>query len=312
LSSTHLDYSSLKGRTEIHIKDFRHFVNYEGAFDEIYHLASPVGSLGILEKSGYIAQDILELAKHAANIAADSNARLLYVSSSEVYGKDGEHREDSEQIVPRKRGTRMEYALGKLTAEHMLINRAHEDCFQLRIVRPFNAMGEWQSSQIGFVIPKFFESSLCGYDLTVYGNGQQLRSFCHVDDLVNGIITIQTKGKDKFIYNVGHPDNVISIDRLAYTIKHLCKSQSKIVYLDPRELHGSKYIEAFNKIPNIDRALYHTEWKPTINLAKGLQRIYRHYIEGDVIYKEPNELPVDLSRSYSPENVKSLTDQLNR
>jgi nucleoside-diphosphate-sugar epimerase len=292
--------------------DFKHFTNFDGVFDEIYHLASPVGSLGILGNSGYIAKDILELAEHAANIAAQSNARLLYVSSSEVYGKDGEHREDCEQIVPRKRGTRMEYALGKLTAEHMLINRANEDCFQLLIVRPFNAMGEWQSSQIGFVIPKFFESSLSGYDLTVYGDGQQLRSFCHVEDLVNGIISIQTRGKDKFIYNIGHPDNVTSIDRLAYIIKRICKSQSKIIYVDPRELHGSKYIEAFNKIPNINRAVNHTGWKPSIGLIKGLQLIHRHYIEGNVICKEPDELSVALSGSYPPESNKSLTDQLNR
>jgi nucleoside-diphosphate-sugar epimerase len=296
LSSTKIDYSSLNNRSKIHIKDFKDFAIDE-AFDEIFHLASPVGSIGILEKSGYIAQDILELAKHAADIAKTSNSRLLYVSSSEVYGKDGEHNESNEQIVPQKRGTRMEYSLGKLTAEHALINRSAEDNFQLRIVRPFNAMGEWQDSQIGFVIPKFFESSISGHELTVYGDGQQLRSFCHIDDLVDGIIAVQKLGKDKTIYNVGHPDNITSIDHLAHTIKRMCNSGSKINYVDPTELYGNKYIEAFNKIPNIDRVKHHTSWTPKIDLAEGLQRIYKHYLNRRTNTKAVDKSSVSINRS---------------
>jgi nucleoside-diphosphate-sugar epimerase len=278
LSSTRVDYTSIYNRTKILIEDFKYFKPSDYSFDEVYHLASPVGSLGILKNSGFIAQDILDLAENAANIAANSKARLLYVSSSEVYGKDGMHKEECEQIVPSKRGTRMEYSLGKLTAEHMLINRSHIDSFQLRIVRPFNAMGEWQSSKIGFVIPKFFESSLSGRDLTVHGNGQQLRSFCHVSDLVEGILSVQANGKDKTIYNVGNPDNITNIDNLAHTIKRICKSRSIIEYVNPIKLYGSMYIEAFNKIPNIDKALEHTTWKPSICLAEGLQRIHQYYI----------------------------------
>jgi nucleoside-diphosphate-sugar epimerase len=277
LSSTKLDFSELIGRLEILTDDFQSVPDDLGIFDEVYHLASPVGSLGILEKCGYIAQEILGLADKAARIAVRSRARLLYVSSSEVYGRDGRHQESAEQIVPCKRGARMEYALAKLTAEHVLLNHAAEGAFELRIVRPFNAMGEWQSSNIGFVIPKFFEAALSGRDLQIFGTGQQVRSFCHVLDLVNGIIQVQAKGRLNHIYNIGQPDSVITIEALAQAILRLCDSSSKVQYVDPVNLYGRRYIEAFDKVPDIAKAIADTGWKPTIGLSSGLERILGHY-----------------------------------
>ncbi|QSB01845.1 NAD-dependent epimerase/dehydratase family protein [Methylomonas sp. EFPC1] len=279
ISSTKLNYSDLLGHLKLHIQDVESLPDDLGQFDEIYHLASPVGSLGILGKSGRIAGSILGLAEKVAKIATYSKARLLYVSSSEVYGKNGQQLESVEQIVPCKRGARMEYALAKLTAEHVLLNLAMEGDFQLKIVRPFNAMGEWQSSNIGFVIPKFFEAALAGRDLQVFGNGQQIRSFCHVSDLVDGIIQVQAKGKINNIYNLGHPDNVIPIDKLAGLIKELCASNSEIRYVDPVSLYGKHYIEAFDKIPIITKAIDDTGWRPNINLQAGLTRILNHYLK---------------------------------
>ena len=100
LSSTIIDYQSLVHRADIHICDLRDFVPGHSNFDDIYHLASPVGSLQILRRHGHIATDILELAQAANRLAAQSSANLLYLSSSEVYGRDGEHNERADQIVP--------------------------------------------------------------------------------------------------------------------------------------------------------------------------------------------------------------------
>ena len=277
LSSTQLDYSDLTGRVRIIIADFRSVPGDLGIFTDIYHLASPVGSLGILDKCGYIAQEILDLADTAARLASLSGARLLYVSSSEVYGRDGKHQESAEQIVPCKRGARMEYALAKLLAEHVLLNLAAEGAFQLRIVRPFNAMGEWQSSNIGFVIPKFFEAALSGRDLQVFGTGLQVRSFCHVQDLVNGILQVQARGRLNNIYNIGQPDSVITIKDLALCILRLSNAHSKIKYVDPVSIYGSRYIEAFDKVPDISKVIADTGWTPQIALTPGLERIFRHY-----------------------------------
>lgn len=280
-SSTRIDYSALTGRTNIVLDDMRNFNSNGVVFDEIYHLASPVGSLGILERNGYIASDIIDLATTAAKLATESGARLLYVSSSEVYGRNGQHNETAEQIVPPKRGTRMEYAIGKLAAEHVLLNLSMDNDFELRIVRPFNAMGEWQSSELGFVIPRFFEAALKGCDLQVFGDGIQKRSFCHISDLVNGIIKVQEQGVADTIYNVGHPGNVTTIHNLAQMIRSICNSDSEIKKVDPRQIYGDKFIEAFDKIPDITRVTEHTGWKPVYDLEKALEIIHKFYLQGE-------------------------------
>lgn len=309
LSSTRLDYSDLTGRLRVIAQDAQSLPDDMGTFDEVYHLASPVGSLGILKKSGWIARDILGLADKAARIASRSRSRLLYVSSSEVYGRDGQHRESSEQVVPCKRGARMEYALGKLTAEHVLLNLAEEGSFELRIVRPFNAMGEWQSSALGFVIPKFFEAALAGRDLQVYGTGKQLRSFCHVCDLVNGIIQVQAKGQMNNVYNVGQPDNVITIEELALLIRSLCQSRSEVRHVDPVNLYGKRYLEAFDKVPDITKAIEDTGWKPNIRLKSGLERILRHYrtmVDRRASQKADMPITIAASRSWGAAHLGAI------
>jgi len=279
LSSTQLDYFDLHGLAEIVIDDMRN-VGSDQTFDEIYHLASPVGSVGILGRSGTIAGDIVSLAEKAAQLAEASGARLTYVSSSEVYGRDGSHDEDSPQIVPCRRGPRMEYALGKLTAEHLLLNRARSRGLDLRIVRPFNAIGEWQSAALGFVVARFFEAALGGRSLTVFGDGRQRRAFCHVADIAAGVAAVHERGMASHIYNVGNSDNVVTIRELANTIRDLCESQSDIVLVDPVELFGPDYIEAFDKIPDTRKVKRHTGWEPEVPLPDALMRVRQHYRSG--------------------------------
>ena len=277
LSSTKLNYNELIGRARIEIKDLRSFDEHTQTFDDIYHLASPVGSVGILEKHGHIATDILELANKAAQLARASQARLLYLSSSEVYGRDGQHAESTELVVPDKRGARMEYSLGKLTAEHTLFNLAMDEQFDVRIVRPFNVAGEWQSAMLGFVLPKFFEAALSGKPLQVYGTGQQRRSFCHVSDLAKGVIAVQQQAPGNTIYNVGNPSNVTTITELAHRIHTLCQSTSAIDYVDPYQLHGKRFMEAFDKIPDITRLTTNSTWQPVKSLEDTLARVLGFY-----------------------------------
>lgn len=278
LSSTRLDYSELLGRATINVTDMRNLKESDALYDQIYHLASPVGSLGILAKNGHIATDIIELANKAASLARSSGARLLYLSSSEVYGRDGQHAESVELIVPARRGARMEYSLGKLTAEHVLFNLAMEEQFEVRVVRPFNVAGEWQSAQLGFVIPKFFDAALNGNPLQIYGDGSQRRSFCHVSDLARGVIAVQNATSADKIYNVGNPNNITSIEALAHTIRSLCRSTSSIEHVDPCKLHGKRFIEAFDKIPDITRLTSCSQWTPVTTLNETLSLIHQFYL----------------------------------
>jgi nucleoside-diphosphate-sugar epimerase len=277
LSSSRIDHAWLLGRAEILIDDFAALPARQ-RFDQIYHLASPVGSLGILAMSGHVAKAIVDLAVRAGEWAAASGASLLYVSSSEVYGKGGEQDERDELAVPVQIGTRMEYSLGKVAGEHVLRNMAARHGFRLTIARPFNALGEHQSSRIGFVVPTFFEHAMAGRALPLFHGGQQVRCFCHVDDLVRGLIAMQQHGANGQTYNVGNPGNAISIRELAVKIRALCRSSSALECVDPSARFGCAYIEASAKSPSIDKLHADTGWWPAIDLDGALQRVHRSYL----------------------------------
>lgn len=277
LSSTQLDVSTLSDNTSIVIEDFRRFEPTE-PYDVVCHLAGPVGSLGILPRNGYVAKDILDLAMKAAEVALAADAVLLHVSSSEVYGRGGVQCEDEEKVVPARIGTRMEYALGKLAAEHALLNLAQETGLVLKICRPFNVIGDGQSSGNGFVVPTFFERALKNEAIPVYYDGNQRRSFCDVRDAVEGILAVLKEGRSHTTYNVGHDANIITIRRLAEQIRDLCSSDSRLEFLDPKTVHGDRYVEGFDKIPDLSKVKHDTGWSPRFGLAEALERIHRHYV----------------------------------
>ena len=293
LSSTKTDYAALRPHANISIMDLRDFQPLHSEFTDIFHLASPVGSLGILSRHGHIASDILELAHKVSSLAAASNADLLYLSSSEVYGRDGQHGENTELIVPSRYGTRMEYALGKLTAEHVLQNLSNFESHRLRIVRPFNVVGPYQSAELGFVLPIFFNAALRDQPLPVHGDGRQLRSLCHVDDLVAGLIAVQERGRAGALYNVGNPNNRISIGALAERIIGVCNSRSVMEPVDPVQRYGKFYLEAFNKQPVIDRVSKETGWAPSIGLTKLLDRMHEWFTAPEGTSKAANEIHSD-------------------
>lgn len=277
LSSSLIDYSWITSYAKIYIDDFRTVDLSKNRFDQIYHLASPVGSIGILAKNGYIAKQITDLAVKAAEIATRDNASLLYISSSETYGKEGMQKENDDIVFPVQSGARMEYMLGKLVAEHVLHNMSFRYGFRLLIIRPFNIIGEYQSSRIGFVVPTFFENALSGKSIPVFYEGSQTRCFCHVEDMVKGIIEIQKNGISGETYNLGNPFNLISIYDLAITIRNICNSQSTIENVNPEKIYGNSYIEASSKFPSISKVTDQTGWTPVIDLQTALNRIYQFY-----------------------------------
>ena len=277
LSSSKIDFGWLENRADILIADFETVSLASKKFSHIYHLASPVGSLGILTRSGYVAKEITDLALRAGELAADNDASLLYVSSSEVYGKAGVQQEDDELTVPVQTGTRMEYSLGKLAGEHLLRNLAARFDFRLTVVRPFNALGEGQSARIGFVVPTFFQNALAGKPLPLFNGGDQIRCFCHAEDVVRGLVAIQERGKDRHTYNLGNPGNAVSIRELAVRIRELCASDSQLETVDPTQRFGAHYLEASAKSPCIDKTTTDTGWTPAIDLDSALTRVHRFY-----------------------------------
>ena len=277
LSSTWIEDAGLARRARVCLQDFGDELLDGEGFDYIYHLASPVGSLGILSRTGSIVQEILRLTCRVIDLTRRTGARLLVVSSSEVYGRDGVHEEEACLCVHPRAGARTEYALGKMASEVILRNVSRMKPLRYNVCRPFNVIGEHQSAAIGFVVPTFFECALAGGDLPVFAPGTQRRSFCHVSDVVRGMVAIQESAAEGEVFNVGNDRNVTTIADLAGRIRDLCGSPSRIVPVDSLARFGPLYSEAFEKIPCLAKIRGRLGWEPLLDLETSLSRIHAWY-----------------------------------
>lgn len=227
--------------------------------DAIFHLASPVGPLGVLEWAGRLAPEVIESSRIVARWATENDCPLINVSTSEVYGSGAQDSEDDSCHFAPPTSARKEYAVAKLAAETMLRNTAELD---VRTIRPFNVAGPRQKAEGGFVLPRFVAQALSGRALTVYAPGTQRRAFTHVADIVDGLMRAYEYGAPGEVYNLGNADNACSIGTLAAEVIALAGSGT-IEIVDPRTLHGSAFREAPDKLPNAGKAMRELGWVPT-------------------------------------------------
>jgi UDP-glucose 4-epimerase len=234
---------------------------------------------------------ILGNAIKMAELALRDDAKLLQVSTSEVYGKHAEdeaagQHEDIPKIVPANITVRLEYGVGKLITEVSLINFAKEAPLKVNFIRPFNIIGPYQKGEAGFVVPRFVEQALRNEPLTVFGDGTQKRTFTHVQDIIDAMIKAMESEHNVRIYNVGNPRNLFSIKELAEKIVHLIGSKSEIRYVDPKTIYGPLYEEAWNKVPSIERIRSELGWEPRYSLDDILEE-YVEFAQGKREYMNP-------------------------
>ncbi len=231
------------------------------AFDGVFHLASPVGPAGLLDQRGDIGTRILRDAGAVRNLAWISSARLVFVSTSEVYGGGvkGTCREDMPAIIPAKASARAEYAAAKLAAELVVLNAD----LDVVVVRPFNVAGPRQSSRGGFVLARFVEQRLKGEPLTIFGDGTQRRAFTHVKDIADGLIAAMERGKAGEVYNLGNPANTTTINDLAARVSWLSFGGYPITYTNGKAVYGEHYEETADKWPDATKAMKELDWRPT-------------------------------------------------
>lgn len=246
-------------------------------YTEIYHLASPVGPAGVLQYAGKMSSMILSDTMKMANLALENNAKMLFISTSEVYGCDPNNtaqKEDIPKIVPSNITVRLEYGTAKLLCEISLLNLAKAKPLLVNIVRPFNIVGPGQNPNLGFVLPRFIKQAINNQTLTVFGDGNQRRTFTDVEDFVDGLLRIMSTNCNLEIFNLGNPNNQYSILELAECVIRNTNSLSKIECIDPTIIYGKTYAEAWNKIPNIDKAKSILGWNPTSTLDNIVQKVY--------------------------------------
>jgi UDP-glucose 4-epimerase len=256
---------------------------WEVKWTQIYHLASIVGPAGVLPFAGRIVQSIVSDTYLLAELALRDRARLLDVSTSEVYGggQAGFCHESLPKVIPAKTSARSEYAIAKLAAETAIINLTKVAELDAVIVRPFNVCGPRQSGQGGFVLPRFIGQAARGVPLTIFGDGTQVRAFTHVADIVSGLVAVMARGRPGVAYNLGHPGNKITIDQLADRVIHTLRSSSSKVYVDPKTIYGDLYEEANDKYPDSSQAMTELGWNPTFGVEETIRDTYRYLSEVD-------------------------------
>ncbi|HEX9727471.1 MAG TPA: UDP-glucuronic acid decarboxylase family protein [Gemmatimonadales bacterium] len=236
----------------------------DGPVDGVMHFASPASPID------YLALPIQTLkvgsygTHHTLELARDKGARFMLASTSEVYGDPLEHpQRESYWGNVNPIGPRAVYDEAKRFAEAMTMayHRAHG--IDTRIVRIFNTYGPRMRPQDGRVVSNFIVQALRGEPLTVYGNGQQSRSFCYVDDLIEGIVRLFEHGGHEPT-NIGNPDE-FTVRALAELVLELTGAQSRIIE-EPLPEDDPK-----RRQPDVARAREALGWEPRVPLEVGLR-----------------------------------------
>ena len=253
----HRSQGAWRDDVEVAVVDIGYWWSDE-PFAGIWHLASPVGPVGVMSEAGRITGEVFRGASNCLNMALECGVPLIHVSTSEVYGggESGLCAEDMECRVSPNMSARLEYQTAKLAVEVMMRNTAGLDA---RIIRPFNVAGPGQRPGGGFVLPRWAEQGRTGQPLTVYAPGSQRRAMTHVHDIVEGMWAVYRHG-NAGLWNLGNPNNRISMTDLADLFVDVHGGRWELV--DPQELHGPAFVEAAEKFPDASKAIDLLEWTP--------------------------------------------------
>ena len=275
----------------IHHDVSKHIV-IDGQLDYILNFASPASPIDYL-KIPIQTLKVGSLGTHnCLGLAKAKGARILVASTSEVYGDPHVHPQNEDywgHVNPV--GPRGCYDEAKRFQEAITMAYHRHHGLETRIVRIFNTYGPRMRLNDGRVLPAFIGQALRGEDLTIFGDGSQTRSFCYVDDLVEGIYRLLLSDYAEPV-NVGNPSE-ISIKDFAEEIIKLTGTSQKVVY---KELPQD---DPKQRQPDITRAIAVLNWQPQIDRAEGLKRTYEYFknLPTERLYEEANH------REFSGRNV---------
>lgn len=242
-------------------------------YAEIYHLASPVGPVGVLQHAGNMIQMVVDDVYHLIALALRDGSKLVDVSTSEIYGggQGGLCAEHMDKTIQAETTIRLEYAIAKLAAETAIINTCKVKPLRASIVRPFNVAGPRQNGAGGFVLPRFISQAMNQEPLTVFGNGEQRRAFTHVEDIAEGLMLVMAKGESRKAYNLGNNLNVVTINDLAMKVNNALGGVCPIMHVDPINIFGELYAEAAEKFPDPTLAMTELGWQPKWGVDKTIE-----------------------------------------
>lgn len=244
--------------------------------EEIYHLASRASPKDFTQFPVQIALTNTEGTRNLLEHARSFDARMLYASTSEVYGDPEIHPQpESYNGNVNIRGPRGCYDESKRFGETLAVAYHREYGLDVRTARIFNTYGPRMRADDGRVIPNFCSQALRGEDLTIYGDGSQTRSFCYVDDMVDGLRALMTTdGLAGEVLNLGN-ENEITIRTLAETVLEVCDTESDLTHRPLPEDDPER------RRPDLSRARRELGYDPTVGLRDGLERTLGYFRGAD-------------------------------
>lgn len=266
------------------IKDLQNHSNFEFVnhdiidpyfrdnIDEIYNLACPASPVHYQYNPIKTVKTCTIGVINILGLAKKNNSKILQASTSEVYGDPKVHPQAENyngNVNPI--GFRSCYDEGKRCSETLFMDYFREHKLKIKIARIFNTYGPNMAIDDGRVVSNFIIQSLNNEDITIYGDGEQTRSFQYIDDLVEGLIKLMNSDDDIIgPLNIGNPQE-ISIKKLAFMIINLTKSNSKIVYNElPKD-------DPVRRRPDISLAIDILKWHPNFNLLSGLKNTIKYF-----------------------------------
>tara|TARA_Y100000590_G_C15637600_1_gene983597 strand:+ start:89 stop:991 length:903 start_codon:yes stop_codon:yes gene_type:complete len=251
---------------KIDIENPKEIIDSTKGIDVIIHLAAALGVIET-EKNPVRTLDVNAIGtKNVLEACRINNIKkLIFSSSSEIYGEP--------EKIPIKETDRVTpittYGISKLMAEEYIKSYSRAYGIKYTIFRLFNVYGEEQATK--WVVPEFVKKIVNDEEVTIHGDGNQIRAFCHVSDIANAFEIALTKGDDE-IFNVGNNLEPISIKELANRIITLSKSNSQIAFISFDNSSRNRK-EIINRAPDISKAIEILGYEPKISLDDGLTRV---------------------------------------
>ena len=242
--------------------------------DEIYNLAAPASPIYYQKDPVQTIKTIVHGAINMLGLAKRTKAKILQASTSEVYGDPLRHPQYEDywgNVNPI--GIRSCYDEGKRCAETLFFDYYRQHKLFIKVVRIFNTYGPNLATGDGRVVSNFILQALKNDPITIYGDGRQTRSFCFIDDTIEGIIKMMNTNDITGPINIGNPIE-IDIKTLAQVIIKLTKSKSEIIY---KPLPGD---DPIRRRPDITMAKDKLKWEPKVTLSDGLEQTIKYFKDG--------------------------------
>jgi UDP-glucose 4-epimerase len=247
--------------------------------DVVVHLAAAVGVKLIVESPVRTIETNVRGTEAVLAVAEKKKRHVVIASTSEVYGKTDRipFHEDDDLVLGATTIGRWSYACSKAIDEYLALAYWKERGLPVTVVRLFNTVGPRQTARYGMVLPTFVQQALANRPITVYGDGQQSRSFTYVDDMIEALLRLM--GNDAClgeVFNIGN-DKEITIENLARLVRERTGSSSEIVYVPYDQAYEAGFEDMPRRVPDVSKLNRVTGFRPSTSIEETVDRVAAYF-----------------------------------